>query len=391
MAEAGHRPQSCRLGRQGLRRVFGLGLLALLAACTTTAPGPRGPAVAPPPPPPVKVAPPSSLPEDKARHRVALLVPLTGPNAGVGSSIANAAVLALADTHDGALRVTTYDTGTGAAAAAQKAIGDGNRLILGPLLADDVRAVTPIASAAGVPVLAFSNDANVAGNDVWLLGYQPGQSIERVVRYARSKGLTRFAGLMPQNVYGRSATTNLLRTVEAAKGTVVTMQTFDRTPKGLATAVAKVAQSRPDAVLIADSGRGAVLIADQLKKSGGRLLGTELWGAEAGLRAVPSLQGAWYASVDDALFAQLATRYRARYGKTPYRLSSLGYDAVLLTVRIARNWADNAPFPVDRLSDDSGFVGIDGAFRFDDSHLAERALAIHEIGGGDVSPAPKSF
>ncbi|MCP5916117.1 penicillin-binding protein activator, partial [Klebsiella pneumoniae] len=86
------------------------------------------------------------------RHRVALLVPLTGPNGGVGRSIANATQLALLDTRSEKVRITTYDTAAGAAAAAQRAIAEGNRLILGPLLADDVRAVAPIARGAKVPV-----------------------------------------------------------------------------------------------------------------------------------------------------------------------------------------------------------------------------------------------
>lgn len=389
MAETGVARQS----RTGILRGLALGLGLLVAACTT-GPAVKAPVKAPPPPPAATKAPPvSALPEDKARHRVALLVPLSGPNGGVGQSIANAAVLALADTHDNALRITTYDTGAGGAAAAQKAIADGNRLILGPLLGEEAKAVAPIAAAAGVPVLSFSNDASAAGSDVWLLGFQPAQSIDRVVRYARSKGLTRFAGLVPQGAYGRNASTTLIHTVEQAKGTVVAMQSYERTPKSIAAAVASLSKQKFDAVLIADSGRVAIAAAAGLKKDGGQLLGTELWNAEAGLRTVAAMQGAWYASVDDGLFDQLAVRYKARYGRSPYRLASLGYDAVLLAVRIARDWRDDAPFPVDRLGDDGGFAGVDGAFRFNDQHLAERALVVHQLGagGGIVSTAPKDF
>lgn len=368
-----------------------VGVSLLLAACGTVAPRGRAP-IAPPPPAAAKPAPMSALPEDRARHRVALLVPLSGPNAGVGQSLANASVLALVDTQDQSLRITTYDTAAGAAAAAGKAIADGNRLILGPLLAEDVRAVAPIAAAAGVPVLAFSNDATVAGDDVWLLGFQPAPSIERVVRYARSRGLTRFAALVPQGPYGRTASTTLIRAVEAAHGSVAAIQSYDRAiPGSVGTAVAALAKQRFDAVLIADSGRVAIASAPLLKKQGARLLGTELWNAEAGLKSVTVLQGAWYASVDDGMFDQLALRYRARYGKTPYRLASLGYDAVLLAVRIARDWRADA-FPVDRLADHGGFAGVDGAFRFNDAHSAERALAVHQIGApAAISPAPKEF
>jgi ABC-type branched-subunit amino acid transport system substrate-binding protein len=97
-----------------------------------------------------------TLPTDVARHRVALLVPLSGENGPVGESIANAANMAVLDTGGKTIRVTTYDTNLGAMAAAQKAIADGNKLILGPLLADDVRAVSAVGRAAKVPLISFS-------------------------------------------------------------------------------------------------------------------------------------------------------------------------------------------------------------------------------------------
>src|SRR3546814_12434932 len=65
------------------------------------------------------------------RHRVARLVPETGTNADVGTAIANATTLALLDTKADKLRITTYDTALGAAAAVRQAIADGNKLILG--------------------------------------------------------------------------------------------------------------------------------------------------------------------------------------------------------------------------------------------------------------------
>ena len=78
-----------------------------------------------------------------------MLVPLSGANAGVGQSIANAANLALLDTGGERIRITVYDTARGAAAAANEALAEGNGLFLGPLLAEDVEAVAPIARRAG--------------------------------------------------------------------------------------------------------------------------------------------------------------------------------------------------------------------------------------------------
>ena len=136
----------------------------------------------------------------------------------------------------------------------------------------------------------------------------------------------------------------------------------------------------------------------RLLKSGAnarvRLLGTELWATETGLGRTAALRGAWYASVGDSMFNQLRTRYRARYGVTPYRLASLGYDAVLLTVRIAKNWRLGRPFPERELRDPVGFAGVDGPFRFTASGIAERSLEVREVtatGTIVVSPAPRSF
>src|SRR3546814_15167502 len=91
---------------------------------------------------------------------------MSGPNAGVGNSIANATTLALLDTKTQKVRITTYDTNSGIAAAAQKAISAGNKLILGPLLADNVRAIAPVARTAGVTVISVSNDFRIAGKGV---------------------------------------------------------------------------------------------------------------------------------------------------------------------------------------------------------------------------------
>lgn len=387
------------VARQGaqIMRSAALALFALVAGCAVV---PKGPPKTVDRPPVVTVPEPvtPALPTDTERNRVALLVPLTGPNAGVGTSISNAANMAVLDTGGAKIRVTIYDTAPGAAAAAQRALAEGNRLILGPLLADDVRAVTPIARAARVPVISFSNDIGVAGNGAFVMGYTPAQSIERVVGYARSKGLTRFAGLIPGGLYGQRASTAFIRTVEAGGGQVVSMQNFDRSAGSITAAITRLNQASPyEAILIADSGRTAVQAVPIIRARGGasaKILGTELWNTEGALAASPALRGAWFASVSDGLYNQLATKYRDRFGKSPYRLASLGYDAVLLVTRISGDWRPGTTFPAARLTDAGGFTGIDGAFRFGRDGIIERALEVQQAGTGGstvVSPAPRGF
>jgi branched-chain amino acid transport system substrate-binding protein len=364
------------------------------------------------------------------QNAVALLVPMRGTNAPVGQSIANAASMALLDVGNQMVRLTVYDTTEGPEVAANRALADGARLFVGPLLAPDVRAVKAIAQGAGVPILTFSNDASLAGTGTYVLGFQPDQSISRVVGYARARGARRFGALFPTGVYGQRASAAFMEAVQGTGGQVAAVETFPRDPKKLTASVrrltdyqARVARARqegllrPDGTIAPVEGRldpisfEALLIADNAKISAAfqpllarygarpatgqlQLLGPELWSNEPGLSQVPAMRGAWFASVPDGRFRQLARRYRDRFGSEPSRLASLGYDAMLLVNSLAGSWTLGDRFPVERLTNPSGFVGIDGIFRFAASGVAERGFEVQEVtpsGFVTVSPAPASF
>ncbi len=389
MAEA----TALRQATRGVKLIATLVFASLLAACQTLVPRTEAPVTQAPVVTQPEVA--VGLPVDTERHRVALLVPQTGPDAPAGTSIANAVTLALLDSRSDRVRITSYDTAGGAAAAAQQAINEGNKLILGPLLADDVRAVQAIARAANVPLISFSNDSSVAGNGTYLMGFEPGQSVARVVAHARTAGLARFGALVPRSTYGERALAAMRTEVESAGGTLVASEAYDRSATGLSGAARRLGRTTGiDAILIADAGATAIRAVPILREGGAtsaRILGTELWNSESALGGNAAMRGAWYASVSDTLFGQMATRYRERYGQSPYRIASMGYDAVLLTVRMTRDWRPGTAFPQNRLFAEDGFGGIDGIFRFDNRGIAMRALEVSEVRQGGttvVDPAP---
>jgi ABC-type branched-subunit amino acid transport system substrate-binding protein len=383
IAASGATPQA--LAGQ-IKKLLVLASVVFLAACATAPRGGKGPA-------PVV----SEDPLD-GMHRVALLLPVTGPDGDVGQSIANATALALADTKATNIRMITYDTSTGVSAAAKRAVADGNKVILGPLRGDDVVEAAAVARTAAVPIISFSNDVGVAGQNVFLLGHLPNQSIDRVVRYARSQGYNRIAGVVSTNVYGQRAQSNLTSAVRSAGGTLVAIEESDGTTASADAAARRLAKlGQIDAVLIADSGRAGVTLVPALRRNGMRnakILGTDLWNIDGSLAGSPAMYGGWFASVSDTLYTQYAAKYRARFGKAPLRLSSLGYDSVLLIARVARDWRPGTKFPVAQLTDPQGFIGVDGAFRFMPNGLTERMLEVQEIQSGKfvtINPAPTQF
>jgi branched-chain amino acid transport system substrate-binding protein len=340
----------------------------------------------------------TALPTDTGRHRIALLVPLAGDAAPVGQAIANATTMALLDTSADNLRITTYDTAAGIGAAAHKAIADGNRLILGPLTADAVPTVQAAARPAGVPVIAFANDASVASADVFVIGHLPEQSIRRSVQYARGKGAAKFAVLAPEGDYGTRAVSAFENALRDFGGALVRKESYARGNTSIVSAAARLrAAGGYDTVLVADAPRLGIDAAGELNKRARnrvRILGTELWSGDSTLARTPALEGALFAAVSDQRYKRFADSFAARFGGQPHRMATLGYDAVLLTLRVARDWKVGTPFPKKALYDTGGFLGVEGAFRFAPNGVVERALEVREIKGGEITavdPAPSGF
>jgi ABC-type branched-subunit amino acid transport system substrate-binding protein len=347
---------------------------------------------------------------------VALLVPLSGANAELGQALLDAAQLALFESGADRLILVPRDTGgnaAGAAGAARAVIGDGARLILGPLLAPEVEAVKPITQEAHVNVIAFSTVTNLAGGNIYLMGFLPRQEVVREVGYARERGLARFAALAPNSPYGHLMADALRETASGSGGSVTKVEFFDPRAGDVSPAIqhllpgggAGSAEPSPasptatpfDALLLPEGGSSLKQIASQVRAAGGnakpvQLLGSGLWDTPD-IGSDPALVGGWFASSPPEARRDFERRFNATYGHNPPRLASLGYDAAALAAVLARGQAGE-PFSQQAILNPSGFTGVDGLFRFTPNGLVQRGLAVLEVepqGTSVVSPAPQSF
>lgn len=374
------------------RRSFAIAALAVLMAGCQVIPK----SAAPPPRAPAPEPSATALPADQGRHRIALLLPMTGNAGSVGQAMANATTMALLDTNASNLRITTYDTAKGASAAARQAVADGNKLILGPLLADSVPAVVAATRGTNIPAISFSNDTSVAGGNILVMGHIPEQSINRTVQFARARGSARFAALLPEGDYGQRSLSALTAALQQYGGTLAARQNYARGNTSIISAAARLRDTGGyDTVLIADGARLAVQAAGELQRNNrARILGTDLWTGEAGIASEPAMGGALFSAVSDGRFRRFAESYEARFGARPMRVATLGYDAVLLTLRVANGWKVGRDFPQGQLYDAGGFLGVDGAFRFGRNGVIQRALEVREVRGGEViavDAAPQGF
>ncbi len=377
------------------------------------------------------VAPPQPVgPIREGPAKVGLLVPLSGPGAALGADLLDAAQLALFDVGRTDVELLPRDTGDQpqkAEVAARSALGAGAELLLGPLYGRSAVAIAPLAAAAGVNVISFSNDASVARPGLYVLGFRPEEQIERIVAHAAAQGRTRFAALTTDDAYGArvlAAWRSAVAQVPGASAAIaVTYQPGTETPTAEVQQVAAfgrpgglppdpvaedpaipVPQLPPpvlpppglDALLIGDGGQrvsgiAALLAYYDISPRNVALLGTMRWQDDPALLNDGGLQGAQLAAWPPAELAQFERRFADVYGRTPAPLAVLAYDATALAVLLAQV---QPRFTAAQISDPQGFLGSAGIFRLRQNGLADHGLAVVEIDAGVlrvIDPAPTSF
>ena len=351
--------------------------------------------------------------------KVAVLVPLTGPNAGLGRNLLQAVQLALGP---GGPQLDVQDTAgtpTGATIAAQAAVAAGDGIIVGPLTGPETAAAASV--AVNIPILAFTSDQQQGRPGVWALGITPQQQVARLVRALSTRGKTRVAAVLPNNIFGNALADGLSR---AASDVGDPPPAVKRYPDGRQTALdaalrdvsdyanrhapaqpagtdpAVTAPADPleqqpmppapfDALLLAESGSPLGRLATSLPGYGitspdVQIIGPATWARDAA--NLGGLAGAWYAAPDPAFRTRFEQAYSAKYGAPPPGLVDIAYDAADLARVAAGNPAT--------LTQPSGFRGVDGLFALRPDGQVVRGLAVFGVGPGGtriVDPAPASI
>lgn len=335
----------------------------------------------PPEPGPVDQEPETPLTADEKPIVIALMLPLSGPEGGTGQALLRAATMALFDSYDPRLRLLPLDTEADPLVAqerARQAVEAGASVVLGPLLAENVRTVGQVLAPTGIPVIGFSNDSTVAAPGRFIMGFLPEAEVKRVVDHAVGQGLSNFGALVPVGRYGDRIRTSFGDAIADTKAAISAIESYppdaaalfepvkrlaryderrddvrrearflrslsDDVTDEIATSVedAEVMEGVSfDAVLVPEGGALMRTLAPllpfyEIDPNRVKLLGTGLWNDE-GLLGEPPLQGGWFAAPDPATPAEFMARFEQTYGTAPPRLATLAYDAMALVTAMAR-------------------------------------------------------
>lgn len=383
-----------RLGNLGpVRHALGMLGLATLAACGPVAfPGAGGPRV-----------------DTSAPVQVALLVPAGSGDSGrqvLADSLENAARLAVADLSGVQIDLRVYSTAGDperAAQQARQAVEDGARIILGPVFGDEANAVGAAVAARGVNVLAFSNNTAIAGGNVFVLGQTFENTARRLLRHAADNGRGQVMIVSERTTEGQIAEAAIRAAAARSGASIVATESYAFSQQGIVDALSAMAStarsSGAQTLFFTANTAGALPILAQLLPDNRiahpqfQFMGLTRWDIPPATLQLRGLQEGWFALPDPSLTARFEERYRAAHGSDPHPIAGLAYDGIAAVGALLATGQSDA-LTRAALTQGSGFVGVNGVFRFLPDGTNERGLAVATIRDNAVvilDSAPRSF
>ncbi|WP_255471239.1 penicillin-binding protein activator [Paracoccus sp. M683] len=340
---------------------------------------------------------------------VALLAPGGSGNANLdwlSRSLKNAARMAAADAQGAQIDLRIYDAGDDAGLAvarANEAVDAGAKVILGPLFAESANAVGNAMAQRNVNVLSFSNNADVAGGNVFVLGNTFANIADRLVGYGTRNGKRRILSVSEDDVAGQVGARAIETAIARNGATLAGRITHPVSITGIDSVTPQIAEAarsgRVDAIFMTANNQAVLpYLTEKLAAAGvssqvTQFMGLTRWDEPSSRLEMPQLQGGWFALPDNTRKAEFEARYRAAYGEAPHELAGLAYDGVAAIAANIRAGKRDA-VAKSGLTQRAGFAGVDGAFRFRPDGTNQRALAVATIRGNQLvilDPAPRGF
>jgi hypothetical protein len=382
-----------RIKNLGLKAIGTLGLGLVLAGCIEANTASQGPKV-----------------NTSKPVVVGLMVPSGSGNAQtelLANSLISAAKLAMAEMGDVKIDMRIYPTGGNAnqaAAAAQRAANEGAKILVGPLFAQAANAASTAVVGNSINVLSFSNNPDIAGGNVFILGDTFANTANRVVGYAASQGKKSIAALVRADVAGTVAANAVEAAAKNNGAAYVGVAKYELTNESAVAAISAtkglIEQTGATALVMDADAAGALLVFAQLLPEAGissantQFIGLTRWDKTSEqVRANAGVQGALFAMNDTSATASFQQRYAAAYGKNPHLLAGKAYDGMRAVGTLLQTGSSDA-LTRKALTRRAGFTGANGVFRFRTDGTNQRALAVATFREGQVvviDPAPRSF
>lgn len=378
---------------------------------------------------------------DEKTHTMAVLLPMTGPNAAVGNIVRNAVEVAILQRTPKNLTVSFYDTNDNAQTAISTALGKSPDVIIGPFFSGDTRYIRDT-GVNNAPVLSFTSDVSAVGRGVMTMALLPTNGTEAIVQEMSRDKIKSFIILAPDTESGHlmagtaknaayiydiplsgiyyyqenntesiknatiGASMNKARSAAnirakeilsdiLTKNTLSAEETADLTAQ--LDNISKTDTLGPlpyDGILFLGNGDDTESLASFLRYYGvgakdARFYGTALWDG-SDITSDFTMSGAKYVALPE-ISPEFTNIYEQLSGNKISHLAAFGYDATNMAINMMYSDKSTAAY----LLDPSGYIGSSGLFKLIPDGTNHRALRIMKLNTSgtaiEVSTAPTDF
>jgi len=322
----------------------------------------------------------------EGQHVIGMIV--ADEESSLSDGIANSSYLAgklAATTLTGApvtLVIRRYDRSASAVKkVAAELLAAGAEIIIGPDDAAGAATLAQLLQGKHIPILSLAQ-----GADMGLGVYGAGLAIEDEI--ATTMGELQQRGhktIMIARVGGAASTAyaTTLGTAAAKAGIAATEVDFTDAAAGLSRLkqLPGAGTGMPDALVFAISQDRAGPVISELRGltdyANMDMVGNASWSLS--LQPLPETTGPiWYPALANNNLAGFSQKFAAANNQRPTLRSAVAYDLVVMAGALPQ-LIDDAPYSPDVLTNDQGFKGLTGSFRFDSNGTGLRTYVINKV------------
>ncbi len=170
---------------------------------------------------------------------IAILLPMTGPEAELSKEYAKMIKIGLSDGVKTKIRVTTYDSTNQEKlnTSLNKIFDIGTDIIIGPIYSQATKTVAQKAKDKSTIVLSLSNNPVLADKNIYIYGHAPIRQLEQITNYFLDHKYQNYIALLPAGRYSTTVSKILNDMIANRDGTLARVEFYGGSPEDMAKSV----------------------------------------------------------------------------------------------------------------------------------------------------------
>jgi len=317
---------------------------------------------------------------------IAILLPMTGPEAELSKEYAQMIKIGLSDGVKAKIRVTTYDSTNQAKlnAALDKILDTGTDIIIGPIYSEATKIVAQKVKGKSTIVLSLSNNPALAENNVFIYGHAPMKQLEQITNYFLEHDYQNYISLLPAGRHSTAVSKILNDMIETRDATLARVEFYGNAPEDIEKSVKLVSDTvdqinesdlnlKQPVILIADDPATLSILYEKANKVHLDKKAIIAGDSRVDIDFTPPLDVTFTGSLNIAN-TDLTTRAMKAGIKHISFMHALAYDAGKMIGNYIDNGYNRTNF-INKMNATEPFVGISGSIHFIDS-IAQRKYDI---------------